>query len=64
MGIESENSRDGALKDFFSCGLVNRLGGSGASNLATLGVGWEEQLLHFCFPSIGARFIIYVLKLL
>ena len=31
------------------------LGGSRASNLAALGVNWEEQILHFCFPSIGSR---------
>ena len=47
---------------FFSYGSTNMLKGSGVSNLAALGVGWEEQLLHFCFSSIGARFIIYVLK--
>ena len=36
--------------------------GSGASNLATLGVGWEEQLLHFCFPSVGAKFLFPILN--
>ena len=53
------NERDGALR-FFSCGSTNRLGGSGASNLAALGVGWEEQYLHSCFPSVGAKFILYI----
>ena len=33
MVIESDNERDGALSGFCSCGLVNRLGGSGASDL-------------------------------
>ena len=36
--------------------------GSGASNLAALRVGWEEKLLHFCFPNIGARFLFHVLN--
>ena len=53
MGIESDNARDGALSGFFSCGSTNRLRGSGASNLAALGVGWEERLFHFYFPSSG-----------
>ena len=57
------NARDGALKDFFSCGLVNMLGGFGASNLATLGVGWEEQCFHFCFPSSDARLLFYVFEI-
>ena len=30
-GIESDNERDGTLSGFCSCGLVNRLEGSGAS---------------------------------
>jgi len=40
-----------SIEGFFSCGSTNMLGGSGASNLAALGVGWEEQLLHFVFPA-------------
>ena len=51
--IEYDNARDDALSGFFSCGLVNRLMGSGASDLAALGVRWEEQLFHFYFPSSG-----------
>ena len=39
---------------------MNMVGGFGVSNLAALGVGWEEQLLHFCFRNVGARFTIYV----
>ena len=42
MRIESDNARDDALSGIFSCGSTNRLEGSGASNLAALGVGWEE----------------------
>ena len=30
-----------------------------ASSLEALGIGWEEQILHFWFPSVGARFIPY-----
>ena len=41
---------------------MNRLRGSGASNLDSLGVGSEEQLLHFCFSSISARFLFLVLN--
>ena len=33
MGIEYDNARDDTLSVFFSCGLVNRLRGSGASDL-------------------------------
>ena len=29
--------------------------------MAALGVGWEEQLFHLHFPSIGARFPILFL---
>ena len=58
------NARDGTLKDIFSCGSANMLEGSGASNLVAQGVGWEEQLLRFCFPNIGARFMIHVYKFL
>ena len=50
MGIEYDNARDDALSVFFSCGSMNRLVGSGTSDLATLGVGWEERLFHFFFP--------------
>ena len=39
------------------------LGGSGASNLVALGVGLEEQLIHFCFPNIGAKFLLYFLMI-
>ena len=53
------NARDDALR-FFSYGSANRFGGSRASNLGALGVGWEEQHLHSCFPSIGAKFILYI----
>ena len=42
MGIESDNARDGALSGFFYCGSANRIEDSGASDLAALGVGWEE----------------------
>ena len=42
MGIESDNPRDDALSGFLSCGLANRIGGFGASNLAPLGVDWEK----------------------
>ena len=63
MGIKHLwNARDGALI-FCSYGLRNRLGGSGASRLAALGVGWEEQHLHSCFPSVGPRFLLYILML-
>ena len=61
MGNEYDNARDGALSDFFSRGSANRLGGFGASDLAALGVGWEERLFHFCFPDSGARFIVLFL---
>ena len=50
------------IEGFFSYGSVKNLGGSGSSNLASLGVGWEEQVLHFVFPSVGGRFILYVSK--
>ena len=46
---------------FFSCGSTNRLKGSGTSSLDSMGIGWEEQLLHLFFPSVGARFILYSL---
>ena len=49
MGIEFENERDGALSGLCSCGLVNKLEGSGASKLDALGVGWEEGLIHLSF---------------
>ena len=61
--IEYDNTRDDTLSGFFSCGSANKLGGSGASNLAALGVGWEERLFHFCFPSSGSRFLFYFLLL-
>ena len=50
--IESDNAKDGPLSGFHSCGSANMLGGSGASNLAAPGVGWEEQLLHFFFLAL------------
>ena len=58
--IESDNARDDALRGFFSCGSEKRLGGFWASNLDALGVGWEERIFHFCFPSSGVRFLFYV----
>ena len=58
MGNWSVNARDGALSVFFSYGSTNRLGGCRESDLDALRVGWEEQLFHFCFPSIGGRFIV------
>ena len=61
--IESDNARDGALSGFFLCGSVNRLGGSRASDLAALGVGWDERLFHFYFPSSGGMFLSYCLLL-
>ena len=61
MGIEYDHARDDALSGFFSCGSTDRIEGSGASNLTVIGVGWEEPLFHFCFPSSGARFLLYVL---
>ena len=60
MGIKYENARDVTLRHFFSYGIVNKIRGSGASSLDAMGVGWEEQLLHFCFPSVGAMFILYI----
>ena len=36
----------------FSCGLENKLGGSGAGSLAAVGVGWEEHLLQFFFLAL------------
>ena len=42
MRNEYDNGRDGGLSVFLSCGSMNRLEGSGVSNLPTLGVGWEE----------------------
>ena len=59
-GVEYDNARDGALSRFFPFCLVNMLGGSGASNMDALGVGWEEQRFLFCFPNIGASFLFYV----
>ena len=47
--IESDNARDGPLSGFHSCGSANMLGCSGASNFASLGVGWKEQIFHLCF---------------
>ena len=59
--IESNNARDGALSGFFSCGSTNRIGASEANDLVALGVGWEEQLFHFCFPNSGANFLVLFL---
>ena len=50
MRIEFDNARDGTLSGVFSCGSTNRLGGSGVSDLAALGVGWVEHLFHLFFP--------------
>ena len=61
--IESDNARDSTLSGFFSCGSMNKLEGSGAIDLAALGVGWEERLFHLCFPSSDARFLSYCLLL-
>ena len=55
-GIEFDNARDGGSSRFCSCGSMNRLGGSGASDLVALGVGLEERLFHFCFPKSGSSF--------
>ena len=63
LGIESDNARDGALSGFFSCGWANRLKDYGASDLAALGVSWEERLFHLCFWSSGSRLISYCLLL-
>ena len=63
MWIESDNEKVGTLSGFFSCGLANRLGGSRPSDMAALGVGWEEWLFHFYFPSSNARFLFYCLLL-
>ena len=52
MGIESDNARDGALSGFFSSGSTKRLEGSRASDLAALGVGWEEKKIPFFFPTL------------
>ena len=51
------------IEGFFSCGSANKIRGSRASNLATLGFGWEEKCFHFFFPSSGTRLLFYVLKL-
>ena len=40
MGIEYDNTRDDTLSVFFSCGSVNKLEGSGSSDLDAIGVGW------------------------
>jgi len=61
--IESDNARDDALRGFFSCGSEKRLGGFLASNLDALGVGWEERIFRFYFPSSGSRFLLYILNL-
>ena len=61
MGIESNNEREGALSGFFSCGSTNMLEDFGESNLAILGVGWEEQLFHLFFPNNGVSLLLYVL---
>ena len=50
MGTESDNTRDDALSRFFSCGSMNKLEGFGESNLAFLGVGWENDYSIFIFP--------------
>ena len=46
MGIESCNVRDGALSGFFSRGSANRFRGCRESDLAALGSGLEERLVH------------------
>ena len=40
------------IEGFISYGLVNKLEGSRASDLATLGVAWEEHFLNFFFPTL------------
>ena len=47
--IEYDNARDGTFRGFFSCGSAKRPEGSQASNLATLGVGWEDRLSTYVF---------------
>ena len=39
-------------------GSANRLGGSRESKLAALRVSSEEQLIHLCFASVGARLLL------
>ena len=50
------------IQEFFSCGSANRIRDFGASNLDALKGCWEEQFLHFCFPNVGVRFILYILN--
>ena len=64
MGIEFDNTRDGALSGFFSCGSVNGLRGSGASDLTALGVGWVKRIFHLYFPSNGSRLLFCCLLLI
>ena len=52
------NARDGALRHFSLVVQRTSLGVLEKVKLAALGVGWEEQLLHLCFPSVGARFLL------
>ena len=40
---------------------MNRLGDSGASELAAIGAGLEEKLFHFCFRDSGSMFIVLFL---
>ena len=42
MGIDHDNAIDVALSGFFSCGSMNMLTGSIASDFVALGVGWKE----------------------
>ena len=61
--IESDNAIDDTLSGFCFCGSANKFGGSRASDLAALGVGWEEWLFRFYFPSSGAKFLLCCLLL-
>ena len=63
MGIKISECKRWRIEIFFSRGSTNRIGGSRASNFASLGVGWEEQLFHFRFPSIGSRFLLHFLMI-
>ena len=61
MRIKQDNERDGTLSGFFSCGSAKKIGGSRASDLATLGVGWEERLFISIFLAAvpGSYFVAY-----
>ena len=42
MGIKICECKRWRIEGFFSCGSMNRLRGSRASNLDALGVGWDH----------------------